>query len=253
MNRKKLAANLLNYESQAHDQIPLLLKMNEIELALQKAALSDDIDLIYYTIIMIENKIKSNDQYFKIISYYPEIFNLLKIYYQYKITSNDCTLLHSLLIYNKLYLDAGHTILLHSYLQIDYINKINLLKESLLLYNQHKDGQSYRILIDEHINLLDLQLRYDKRSNSKISFQGLNVISTIQLLICLGLDDIVDSRWIDAELPIFIKKFKVSDKSIYYIKLKIYAERNEWTLLHKLGTEKKPCIGYKPFAIICIQ
>eukprot|EP01036_Dinobryon_divergens_P023470 gene23470-31820_t len=94
----------------AADQIPLLLKMNEDELALQKAINSEDTDLIYYTLICLEARAQNNPQteYFhKLVHIHPEAANLLKIYYRSKVLVNDRSTLHNLIMHSKNYFEAG--------------------------------------------------------------------------------------------------------------------------------------------------
>ena len=45
---------MLNYEPRAADQVPLLIKMEKEEVALQKAIESGDTDLVYLVVLHIK-------------------------------------------------------------------------------------------------------------------------------------------------------------------------------------------------------
>jgi len=47
--------------------------------------------------------------------------------------------------------------------------------------------------------------------------------------------------------------FKVNDKRYYWTKIKAHAAVMDWESLEKFAKEKKPPIGYAPFAETCIE
>jgi hypothetical protein len=81
MGRRRLATMILDMEQNASEQIPLLLKMKEDELALQKAINSNDTDLIFDTLIRLQ-KTRDQDSFFRNIHSYPDAISLLKKYYK---------------------------------------------------------------------------------------------------------------------------------------------------------------------------
>lgn len=46
---------------------------------------------------------------------------------------------------------------------------------------------------------------------------------------------------------------QVPEKALWHIKVQCFGSTNSWTHLAKLAAEKKPPIGYKPFALACIK
>lgn len=50
-----------------------------------------------------------------------------------------------------------------------------------------------------------------------------------------------------------MKRFKLSDKSLWYIKINCYCSKGAWHLLYRLANEKKSPVGYRPFAAACIK
>jgi hypothetical protein len=82
---------------------------------------------------------------------------------------------------------------------------------------------------------------------------GLNMMETLEFLVFLGLDDAVEARWTESEIGRIVKKFKVSEKSLWYTKIFCYSSRGNWDMLLRLAQEKKSPVGYKPFARACIE
>lgn len=271
IGRKKLATIILDREQQPEDQIPLLLKMNEEELALQKAISSEDTDLIYYTIMTLESRARlamlnsgNNKQYidnfYRIIHYYPEAANLLRIYYRQKTTINDRSILHNLLLYSKNYLEAGNTAVHQAAQQFNPLEKMKLLKEALQVYtvaSSSGGGSSsnvgfYKTMIEEEIELIEIQKQLELRSKQE-HFSDLTVHEILQSLVELGQREPSEVRWTEQEITKILKKFKISEKMIYYLKINSYASNNDWNMLFKLSNEKKSPIGYRPFAIACLK
>ena len=258
MNRKNLAIILLNNENHPSLQIPLLLKMNEDEIALNKAINSNDTDLIYSTLILLENRIclkyNNNIEYFyKILINYNESINLLKIYHNNKITFDNRTKLHTLLMYFKLYYDAAIAAINQAYLQKNLNNKIIILKESITLFNYNKEYNYYKNLTEEEIELIEIQKIYELHCNNNIKFLNKTLLETIEILIYYSIDNINELKWCEMEIIKLIKKFKFSEKSLWYMKIECYSNRGNWENLLRLAQEKKSPVGYKPFARACIE
>lgn len=264
MGRKRLATMILDMEAQASDQVPLLLSMQEEELALQKAINSEDTDLIYLTLIHLERSKAQSDSFLRLIYSHPEAVNLMKVYYRNKVTLLDRKLLHNFLVFGKNYLEAGiacvsHAIMLQSFQLKDVpadpdqpnVSKLQILKEASTLLGQNKELAFQKSLVDEQIDLLDFQKALELRSQR--DFIDLNLTETIYNLVLLSIEFPSDaSRW-EQEIVKITKKFKVSDKVLWHIKIQCYSKTSQWNLLGKLANEKKSPIGYKLFAKVCIE
>ena len=50
-----------------------------------------------------------------------------------------------------------------------------------------------------------------------------------------------------------VKKFKISEKHLWRIKIQTFCRLGLFQFLSKLSSEKKSPIGYKPFAVACIK
>lgn len=282
IKRKKLATIILDREQQPEDQIPLLLKMNEEELALQKAITSEDTDLIYYTIMTLESRarlamMQNNatassssssgnnkqpiDNFYRIIHYYPEASNLLRIYYRQKTSINDRSILHNLLLYSKHYLEAGNAAVQQAIQQFNPMEKMKYFKESLQIYTisgssgtggSNKDIYFYKTMVEEELELMEIQKQLELRSKQE-HFNELTVHEILQLLIELGQREISESRWTEQEIQKILKKFKISEKMIYYLKIDTYSKATDWNILYKFSNEKKSPVGYRPFATACLK
>ncbi|KAI8055213.1 Vps16, N-terminal region-domain-containing protein [Syncephalis plumigaleata] len=79
MGKIKLATTLIDHEPRALDQVPLLLNMNEPQLALIKAIESANTDLIYYVLFMLKQKYSLGD-FLLYISDKPVASDLLVCY-----------------------------------------------------------------------------------------------------------------------------------------------------------------------------
>jgi len=260
MGRRRLATLLLNQEQNARDQIPLLLQMNEEALALEKAIASEDTDLIYYTLIRLEERIvqargNSVDYFYRIIHNHPEAANLLKLYQQNKVTADDRTSLHRLLVYSKNYQEAGIAAVNQAFQQRTPATKVQFLREGSNLYAQAKECAFFKAITDDELELMEVQRNLEMRLQlaNRTQFINLTVMETLEKLIYLALDDELELRTSDAEVSKIVKRFRVSEKALWHLKIRCYSERGNWEMLDRLAMEKKSPIGYIPFARACIE
>jgi hypothetical protein len=88
-----------------------------------------------------------------------------------------------------------------------------------------------------------------------IHFSGNTLTETLYHLILLTLQYTPnnDIQYWEKEIIKLIKCYKISEKSVWYIKIQCYAHTESWQALVRLAVEKKSPIGYKPFARICIK
>jgi hypothetical protein len=255
MGRRQLATYILDREQHPGEQIPLLLRNKEEELALQKAITSEDTDLIYFTLISLEARIvpsRGMESFLKLCHNYPEAANLLKIYRRNKVTYEDRTKLHELLMHSKNYLEAGIAAANQAFQQRNPAAKVTILKEAAHLFGQGKDSTFFKSATDDEVELLEAQRNLELRCQSKQDFMGLCIMQTVEKLVFLGLDD-PEAKWTDQEIAKVVKRFKVSEKSLWYTKIHCYSKRMDWAMLQRLAQEKKSPVGYKPFARACIE
>jgi hypothetical protein len=69
--------------------------------------------------------------------------------------------------------------------------------------------------------------------------------------VLLSIEHPTDS-W-DREIAKLVKRFRISDKILWNIRIQCYARTQCWDDLYKLALEKTSPVGYKPFALTCIK
>jgi len=251
MGRRRLATIILDMEQHAADQVPLLLSMQEEELALQKAINSEDADLIYLTLIHLERSRTDMQTFYRLVHSHPEAVNLLKVYYKNKVTVNDRSILNNLLLFNKNYLEAGIAAIQQAYMQPNVDGRIQIMKEGSNYFGQSRDLVFLKTMTDEQIELIDIQKTLEIRSHR--DFVDLSLSETIYNIILLGIEYPSDIAMWDREVGKLVKKFKVSEKTLWHIKVQCFSRTGSWSNLAKLAAEKKSPIGYKPFALACMK
>lgn len=254
MGRRRLATMILDMEQHAAAQVPLLLSMNEEELALQKAINSEDTDLIYLTLIHLERSRPDMETFYRLVHSHPEAINLLKMYYRNKISAGDRTTLHNLLTYSKNYLEAGIAAVNQGYGQPSLLGRNPYLREASQIFGQGRgDIGFYKTMTDEQLELIEIQKTLQIRANR--DFVGLSLSETLYNVLLLFVHSVNPSEaatW-DRELVKIAKKFRFADKSLYHLKIQCFGRTHSWPQLMKFCGEKKPPIGYKPFAEACVK
>jgi vacuolar protein sorting-associated protein 16 len=263
MGRRKLATMLLELESNPSDQVPLLLSMNEVELALQKAITSEDNDLIYLTLIHLERSEPNPEVFYRIISQHSEALNLLKIYYQNKVTSADNSVLMKFYQFHRKYYEAGLLSLssawnssclpLPSPLSSSPTPPIRLqvMKDVIQIFSQIKDLSVYKQFTEEELELIQFQQILELRSNNSRDFTQMGISETLENIYILSIEHEAEvMRW-NQEANKLIKQFKVSEKMVWNIRINCYGKYGQWDYFMRLANEKRSPIGYKPFAIAC--
>ncbi len=262
ISRRRLATLILDKEQHPGDQIPLLLKMNEEELALQKAINSEDTDLIYYTLISLEARInqssssrESVESLYRIIHNHLEAANLMKIYYRSKVSFADRATLHNLLMFSKNFFEAGVAATNQAFHPLQSVErKAALLKDAASLFSQGgKDSGFFKGAVEDQLELMETQRVLSMRTTQKDQFADLTATQTVRELVLQTLQDSAAARMADQELAKMVKRGKVSEKAVWYIKIQCFAEQSAWELLAKLANEKKSPVGYKPFALACMK
>lgn len=252
MGRRRLATMILDLEQHAADQVPLLLSMQEEELALQKAINSEDTDLIYLVLIHLERSRPDMQAFYKLVYTHPEAANLLKVYYRNKVTPSDRSVLHNLLMFNKNYLEAGLAAVTQAYGHTNIDTRVQLLREASTLFGAgSRDLGFSKTMTDEQLDLIEIQKTLEIRSHR--TFLDLSLSETLYNMILLGVEYPSDLAMWDREIAKIVKKFKVSEKSLWHLKVQCYSKTGSWGNLTKLANEKKSPIGYKPFATACIK
>ena len=252
MGRRRLATMLLDMEPNPADQVPLLLSMQEEQLALRKAINSEDTDLIYLTLIHLERSRPDIDSFFQLVHSYPMASGLLKIYYRNKVTEKDRSQLDNFLMHNKQFLEAGVACMDQAYMQTTFAGRLDRVKEAVQIFGLvGKDLSVYKTMTEEQLELMEMQKALEVRSGR--DFLDLSLSETLYNIFLLGVENPHEvTKW-NQESTRIIKKFQVSNKMVYFLKVQCFSRSGQWEQLYKLANERKSPIGYKPFAAACVK
>ncbi|KAJ3259192.1 hypothetical protein HK103_002839 [Boothiomyces macroporosus] len=194
--RTKLATKLLEFESCAADQVPLLLSMQQDDLALKKAIESGDTDLVYLTLFHMKRKLQSAE-FFRIINDKPLACALLEIYAK----QQDPQLLRDFYYQDDRRVSSANLIFISNYKQTNVEARISELKAAWKIYGESKTTSNEAKVTEETIKLLHLQQQLENEINHP--FVDLSLNDTI--LKCFTLQHPNKASKLKSE-------FKVADK-----------------------------------------
>ncbi|ANB15369.1 tethering complex subunit VPS16 [Sugiyamaella lignohabitans] len=241
--RLDLAVELTDKEPRREKQVPLLLTMQQDELALDEAIKSGNSSLIYYVVMMIHRQLPLAN-FFRLINDRPvaaACFEhlcrindkelLMNFYYQddRRLESVEMKYEQAIRVYNST-----------TSTSVDIF--INEIQESRKSYREIKDRNFEAKALEEQTNLIMYQQQLEKDYDQP--FLGFSVTETISSLLKIS----QVSRAVR-----FKDEFKVSDKKFTWIRLQALISRHDWDGLHKFATSKKSPIGYEPFYNECLK
>jgi len=95
-----------------------------------------------------------------------------------------------------------------------------------------------------------LRSTYGPRVTPKTS----SISKTIEAVICYAAEDPSLTSRLASECEKLSKKFRLSEKRVWSIKVQAYAKTGQWKALRTLGDSRaKSPIGFKPFALAVIR
>jgi len=233
--KKQLATKLLDYESQASRQVPLLLTLKEYQPAVSKAIESGDTDLIFSVVLQLSGVLSRAD-FLTTIKKFPVAYTL---YLKYCRTENLKEL--SNLYYQEDNFQAqGNICVIESYQKTAVDERIAELQTVLDAYRKSRNDFLINQTEDQ-IRLLRNQRSISEKFHSN-TYIGKSLHETLTLLLHERQFKLAE------ELR---KTFKVSDKRYCWTKVQAFADMGEWTELEKIG--KKSPIGYEPLVDACMR
>lgn len=236
--RLNLAKILINFESLFTKQIPLLLTMEEHELALKKAVDSQDVDLLLEILLTLQETL-SLPNFFKLLNNSKIASNCFEYFnHQNKKLIHDYINQADRLI-DMANFEIDHYIIhdqKHDELDDQFGKKISVLQNSLDAYNLMRKNSNDTRQIEKQLKLVKLQETYTNDFN--IDFTNLSIVGTLEKLILLNQNN---------KIAQFVKEFKISDKKFYHVKLNFLTKENKFDEMYEWSNAKKPPIGYEPF------
>jgi len=240
VGKKQLALDLLEYEKNAGEQVPLLLDMIETKKALKKAIESGETDLVYLVLLHMKKKLPPQTLFSIINEPAFEVGRNLLVTYCKEQDIDFLTTFYQAL---ELPHEAASMILLESFKVADDTGKKKLLKQAKELFAKRRDYAVDATEVDNQSALLDAQAQLDKQVG-KPMFVGLSISDTIYNCITVG----QTARAQDLK-----SQFNVPDKRYWWLTIRAMAKMQRWDDLEKFSKTKKSPIGYRPFVEVCLE
>ncbi|KAG8195406.1 hypothetical protein JTE90_001418 [Oedothorax gibbosus] len=231
-----LAVKLLDYETRASEQVPLLIKLKQETQAMFKAIESGDTDLIYSVIRYLKTTLSKGDFHMK-IRQFPVAHSLfLKL-----CKEQEPELLRENYCQESDFNSEGHCFVTESYQTKRVEKQSSCLQEALNSYKKAKNDFAIQIT-EEHLKLLKYQTTFEEKFHE--DFKGLSLHQTMkQLLVHREFKHADELR----------KEFKVPDKRFWWLQITVLADGGDWLELEKFSKSKKSPIGYEPFVEACVK
>lgn len=178
--RGRLATELLNHEPRGGRQVPLLLDMEEDELALDKAIESGDSDLILSVLLKLKKKLPLAS-FFRVINSRATATAMVE---SLAIAEGDNSVLKDLYYQDDRRVDGANVFIRESLQQPDARTAADKLALAAKLLSDSKDYLTELYALKETTTLLRMQETLDRDLTD--SFTGLSVNETMFKLIRLG-------------------------------------------------------------------
>ncbi|KAL2865107.1 tethering complex subunit VPS16 [Aspergillus lucknowensis] len=233
--RSHLATQLLNHEPRAGKQVPLLLNMEEDEIALDKAIQSGDTDLVNYVLLQLKAKLPLAS-FFRMINTRPMASALVET----TARAEDTELLKDLFYQDDRPLDGSNVLLSEALKETDMPRKQEKLQLASRLLSDSKEPTVvlHQKLLNESSQLLKVQEALDKDLTERSEFLGLSLNETIYRLVRSGYGK--RAQKIQSE-------FKMPEKTYWWLRLRALVAKRDWGELEELGKPRNSPIGWEPF------
>lgn len=270
--RTRLATKLLDHEPRAVDQVPLLLKMGEEKLALQKAVESGDTDLVYHVLLKLKNQLSRGD-FFRVVQQdavptvtgdtsrlqhlalrllegYARVYDreLLKDLYYTDDRRTEAALLaleeaDAIDVNGKSTQDAREETL---------STQVFRRKDAAKLFSEDRDRQVESKLVDESIRLVSFQQALEKEDGHRTVWIGLSLNDTIrECLVKIGKgggsSSILTSSPMLKRAEKLKSEFKLSEKRWWSLRVDAFITLRDWDgLANFVKSKRPPPLGYEP-------
>ncbi|GAB1320351.1 Vacuolar protein sorting-associated protein 16 [Madurella fahalii] len=236
--RGRLATELLNHEPRAGRQVPLLLSMEEDELALDKAIESGDTDLVYFVLHQLKRKLPLA-AFFRVINSRPIATALVEASARKGDGDGheDTTLLKDLYYQDDRRQDGAAVFVREALRQPESRTASDKLSLAAKLLSDNTREHAFELsALKEATTLLRMQEAFDRDLTD--SFTGLSVNQTMFKLIRLGYHG--RAKKIQSE-------FKVPEKVAWWIRLQALVAKRDWNEIEEISRQRKIPIGWEPF------
>jgi len=241
--RYELATSLLDYEPRADRQVPLLIKTEKLDRALEKAIQSGDTELIDLVLFRLKKGNLSVNDFYNILLQNPEAYNL----WVSMCKETDVRQLDQLYRYEReRKLDKLAWICVYQAQHAENLDAQERHMKLALEVFKKCDPFAQRAT-QEEISLQQLQKELEKDLDYRVTkLVGLSVSETIFKLYSTGGDQF------DSKANKIRSDFRVPSNRFAWNKVKALGQGKHWEALKKFS-KSEPSIGQKPFAEVCLS
>lgn len=100
-----------------------------------------------------------------------------------------------------------------------------------------------RAAAEEQLDLLRAQAELERDKDAPGTFLDQPLCDTLFTLVAAG-----EAKKVAA----LVKDFKVPEPQFYYVKIRALASQRDWAALTAFSNERRPPIGFRPFADVCV-
>ena len=260
--RGRLATELLGHEPRAHKQIPLLMQMQEDELALDRAIEGGDTDLMFYVLLALKKKM-ALPAFFRLVCERSVALAVV----QASAREDDTEFLKDLYYQDDRRLEGASILMLDSVQQSETQAKVDKLKNAENLLKDNSKEFSFELkAIDEQTRLLKMQEAFDKdrprsraaatadaRPSSSAAVQLDSEPYTGQSLDRTLYNLLRTNQPKRAQR--LIAEFKMPDRSTTWLRLRALIARRDWRELDEWtrSLKKAPVVGWEVFFDECLS
>ncbi|KAL8803652.1 MAG: hypothetical protein Q9182_003067 [Xanthomendoza sp. 2 TL-2023] len=231
--RSHLATQLLNHETRAGKQVPLLLAMEEDEIALDKALESGDTDLVFFVLLQLKKKLPLAS-FFRLLTNRPVATAVVES----SAKDQDQELLKDLYYQDDRRLDGANLLFDDALHQTVPQTKIDKLRLAVKLLGDSKDSNStlYSRSYIEAQALIRAQASLDHDLDAHYS--GLSLNETMLRLIKTGYGKRAAKLQSD---------FRVPEKTWWWLRLRGLVAKRDFGELEEMSKQRRSPIGWEPF------
>ncbi|KAL8929102.1 MAG: hypothetical protein Q9172_000645 [Xanthocarpia lactea] len=231
--RSHLATQLLNHETRAGKQVPLLLAMEEDEIALDKALESGDTDLVFFVLLQLKKKLPLAS-FFRLLTNRPVATAIVES----SAKGQDQELLKDLYYQDDRRLDGANLLFSEALNQTAPQTKVDKLKLAAKLLGDSKDPTStlYSRCYNEAQALIRVQASLDHDLDAH--FSGLSLNETMLRLIKTG----YGKRALKLQ-----SDFKVPEKTWWWLRLRGLIAKRDWGEIEEVSKQRRSPIGWEAF------
>lgn len=232
--RSHLATQLLNHETRAGKQVPLLLSMEEDIIALDKALESGDTDLVFFVLLQLKKKLPLAS-FFRLLTNRPVATALVES----SAKDQDRDLLKDLYYQDDRRLDGANLLFSEALNQTAPQTKIDKLKIASKILGDGKDAAStlYSRSYAEAQALIRVQTFLDQDLGEG-HYTGLSLNETILRLIKSGYGKRAAKIQSD---------FKVPEKTWWWLRLRGLVAKRDWGEIEEVSKQRRSPIGWEAF------